>query len=182
MRRHRKNLDVVSQINLTSLLDVAFVLLVAFMIVAPSLKYGFDLDLPTITEGVPQLTQGQNQLYTIAVPKPKAGVQEYFVNDTPSQLRDIEERLRVQVKQGSKVSVEIQADREVPYATFVQVIGAVRRAGIESIGLPLEAQPVDAPSPKKAPDDAKPRQVSSSTEPAVPTSKVTLPPLRGGAK
>ena len=176
MRRHRKNLVLVSQINLTSLLDVAFVLLVAFMIVAPSLKYGFDLDLPTITEGVPQLTQSQNQLYTIAVPKPRdGGIQEYFVNDTPSQLTDIEERLRVQVKQGSKVAVEIQADREVPYATFVQVIGAVRRAGIEAVGLPLEAQAVDTPV-------AKTRQDASKPAPSVPASKITAPPQHGAGK
>ena len=128
MRRHRKELVPLTQINLTSLLDVAFVLLIAFMIVAPALKYGLDLDLPTLKEGAPQLSQDQQNLFTIVVPRPKNGAQEFFMNETPSQLRDIEERLKLQKRQGVKVSVEIQADREVPYETFVHVVAAVRRA------------------------------------------------------
>ena len=40
-----------------------------------------------------------------------------------------------------KLAVEIQADRDIPYDSFVQVVGALRRAGIEGIGLPVETQP-----------------------------------------
>ena len=154
MRRHRRPLEPIAAINLTSLLDVAFVLLIAFMIVAPSLKYGIDLDLPTIKEGAPQLSQSQLQLYTIVVPKPRDGGQEFIMNDIPAQLRDIESRLTLQKKQGNKVAVEIQADRDVPYDTFIQLVAAVRRAGIESIGLPVDAGSKSAvtmptPAPKK---------------------------------
>jgi biopolymer transport protein ExbD len=151
MRRHRKDLAPIAQINLTSLLDVAFVLLIAFIIVAPALKYGLDLDLPTIREGAPQLNQDQSQLYTITVPKPRDGAQEFFMNDTPSLLRDIEDRLRMQKAQGSRVAVEIQADRDVPYDTFIQVVAAIRRAGIESVGLPVEAQSVSPPAEASKP-------------------------------
>ena len=49
------------------------------------------------------------------------------------------------------MAVEIQADREVPYETFVQVVAAVRRAGIEAVGLPVEAGKVTPPSPAKTP-------------------------------
>ena len=145
MRRHHKDLPLITQINLTSLLDVAFVLLIAFMLVAPSLKYGFELDLPTIKEGAPQMDQNQQQLYTIMVPKPANGAQEFFMNDTPSQLRDIEERLKIQKNSGAKVAVEVQADKDVPYDTFVQVISAIRRAGIEAVGLPVDAATVVRP-------------------------------------
>lgn len=145
MRRHHRALPVLTQINLTSLLDVAFVLLIAFMIVAPSLKYGLELDLPTIQEGAPQMNQNQQQLFTIVVPKPRAGVQEFYMNNSPSQLRDIEQRLKLQKSSGAKVAVEVQADKDVPYDTFVQVIAAVRRAGIEAVGLPVDATEVNAP-------------------------------------
>lgn len=156
MRRHHKDLPLITQINLTSLLDVAFVLLIAFMIVAPSLKYGFELDLPTIKDGAPQMDQNQQQLFTILLPKPQNGSQEYFMNDTPSQLRDIEERLKLQKKQGAKVAVEVQADKDVPYDTFVQVIAAIRRAGIEAVGLPVDAATVTRPggTPQPAPTPA----------------------------
>lgn len=147
MRRHRREMTPLTQINLTSLLDVAFVLLIAFMIVAPALKYGLHLDLPTITQGAPQLSQDQPTLYTILVPRPQNGAQEYFLNDTPCQLKDIEDRLSMQNKQGTKVAVEIQADKEVPYETFIQVAASVRRAGVEALGLPVEPGNVKAPSP-----------------------------------
>jgi biopolymer transport protein ExbD len=150
MRRHRKALRPVTEINLTSLLDVAFVLLIAFMIVAPSLRHGLDLDLPTVTEGAPTLAASNTpQAYTILVPKPGPGGQEFFLNDAPSTLRDIETRLRLQRESGAKVAVEIQADREVPYETFVQVVAAVRRAGIEAVGLPVEVGKVTPPSADK---------------------------------
>lgn len=169
MRRHRRALEPIAAINLTSLLDVAFVLLIAFMIVAPSLKYGIDLDLPTIKEGAPQLSQSQLQLYTIVVPKPKDGRQEIVMNDVPSELRDIESRLTLQKKQGNKVAVEIQADRDVPYETFIQVVAAVRRAGIESIGLP-----VDAGGGAKA--------AVATPVAAVPAPKVSAPAATGKKK
>jgi biopolymer transport protein ExbD len=146
MRRHHKDLPLITQINLTSLLDVAFVLLIAFMIVAPALQYGFDLDLPTVKDGAPQIEQSQQHLFTIVVPKAENGIQEYFMNDTPSALRDIEERLKLQKKQGGKLAVEIQADKDVPYDTFVQVIAAIRRAGIEAVGLPVDAASVARPA------------------------------------
>jgi biopolymer transport protein ExbD len=147
MRRHRRELRPVADINLTSLLDVSFVLLIAFMIVAPSLKYGIQLDLPTIKEGAPQLNQNQQQLFTITLPKPKAGTQDFLVNDSPAQLRDIEERLRLQKQQGRQVAVEINADKDVPYETFIEVVAAVRRAGVEAVGLPVEASAVSGVSP-----------------------------------
>ncbi|AXA37093.1 MAG: biopolymer transporter ExbD [Candidatus Hydrogenedentota bacterium] len=146
MRRHHKDLAPISQINLTSLLDVTFVLLIAFMIVAPALKYGIDLDLPTVQEGAPQLTQNQTQLFTIVVPKPSQSEQQFFLNDEPVTLRDIEMRLRLQRENGRMPSVEIQADRDVPYDIFIQVVAALRRAGIEAVGLPVEAGRVTAPN------------------------------------
>jgi biopolymer transport protein TolR len=146
MRRHHKDLAPIAQINLTSLLDVTFVLLIAFMIVAPALKYGIDLDLPTVQEGAPQLTQNQIQLFSIVIPKPSQGEQQFFLNDDPVTLRDIEVRLRLQRESGRMPSVEIQADREVPYDTFIQVVAALRRAGIEAVGLPVETGQVTAPT------------------------------------
>src|SRR5436305_337192 len=135
MRRHRRDLAPMNQINLTSLLDVSFVLLIAFMIVAPSLKYGIDLDLPAIGQGAPALKQDEQKLFTILVPKPKNGVTEIQMNGSPADLAAIEQRLKMQRENGNKPAVEIQADRDVPYETFISVVAAVRRAGVESVGL-----------------------------------------------
>lgn len=160
MRRHRKVLRPVTEINLTSLLDVAFVLLIAFMIVAPSLKRGFDLELPTVSEGAPAIGGAQPGPITLAVPKPVGGVQDYLLNGQPVPLSDIESRLREARARNPKVAVEIEADKGVPYEAFVRAVGAVRRAGIEAVGLPVEAGSVEAPASRvtatPVPENKKP--------------------------
>ncbi|MGI8908908.1 MAG: ExbD/TolR family protein [Candidatus Sumerlaeaceae bacterium] len=133
-----------AEINLTSLLDVAFVLLIAFMIVAPSLKYGVDLQLPSMKEGAPQLSTDQQGLSTIVITRAlasasKGGVKTFLLDGEAVELNEMEQRLLAKKKKlGDKLSVEIQADRDVPYEAFVQAIGAVRRAGVEAVGLPVD--------------------------------------------
>lgn len=149
MRRHRKGAKPVAEINLTSLLDVTFVLLIAFMIMAPSLKYGVEIDLPGMSEGAPQLSTDQGNLATIAISKSMGGTagqtgpRTFMLDGDAVELPALESRLRERnTAAGGKLSVEINADRDVPYEAFVQAIGAVRRAGIEGVGLPVDA---DAP-------------------------------------
>ncbi len=155
MRRHRRDLSPIAQINLTSLLDVTFVLLIAFIIVAPTLKYGIELDLPTVREGAPQLEQDQSRLFTISIPKPLQGRTEFYLNEQPASLEEIETRLRLQRQQGRNPVVEIQADRDLPYEIFVQVVAAVRRAGIESLAMPIEAKPIAPPVPSPSPPSTR---------------------------
>ena len=169
MKRHRRPLEPLNAINLTSLLDVAFVLLIAFMLVAPSIHYGIDLALPTLREGAPQLTQDQTSLYTIMVPKPVDGRQEFFMNDTPSELTDIESRLTLQAKSGTKVAVEIRADRDVSYDTFIQVVAAVRRSGVEAVGLPVEPLSVAPPTPPPPAASSTPAAANPTPSPAAST-------------
>jgi biopolymer transport protein ExbD len=144
MRRHRRSMKPNAEINLTSLLDVAFVLLIAFMIVAPSLKYGVDLQLPSMKEGAPQLSSDQQNLSTIVITRALAsagtgGIRTYLLDGEAVELGEMEKRLLAKKqKLGEKMSVEIQADKDVPYDAFVQAVGAVRRAGVEAVGLPVD--------------------------------------------
>lgn len=159
MRRHRRDLRPVSEINLTSLLDVSFVLLISFMLVAPSLKYGLELDLPAVAEGAPPLPADTPASVTVLVPRPAGKGQEFYIDDAAVTLAQLEDTLRLRREgAGGKLSVGVEADREVPYETFVQVIAAVRRAGIESVGLPIEAGAVSSPSvlPEASPVDPVP--------------------------
>lgn len=172
MRRHRRDLAPIAQINLTSLLDVTFVLLIAFIIVAPTLKYGVEVDLPTLREGAPPLEQDQANVVTITVPKPRGGVEEIWVDDRRVTLEELEARLRAQREaRGRTPAVEIEADREVAYETFVRVVAAVRRAGIESVGLPVEAKTVAPPNESAQPPPPAPaanvnRSEGAATPPA----------------
>ncbi len=134
-----------SEINLTSMLDVAFVLLIAFMIVAPSLKYGLELDLPSVAEGAPQMSSDQQNLVTVVIPRALASssgrsIRTFLLDGNPADISEIEKQLKSKRENvGDKLQVEIQADRDVPYEAFVQVVGAVRRAGVQAVGLPVDA-------------------------------------------
>lgn len=146
MRRHRKGVHPVAEINLTSLLDVTFVLLIAFMIMAPSLKYGVEIDLPGMNGGAPQLNTDQQNLATIAISKSMAGQagdsasRTFQLDGDTVDLAGLEARLVERNKvAGGKLAVEINADKDIPYEAFVQAVGALRRAGIEGVGLPVDA-------------------------------------------
>ena len=144
MRRHRRGVKPVAEINLTSLLDVTFVLLIAFMIMAPSLKSGVEIDLPTMSQGAPQLDNSPSSLATITISKAmagnadQAGPRQYDLDGDLLELNELEAKLKERKAGNEKLAVEVNADRDVPYEAFVQVIGAIRRAGIEGVGLPVD--------------------------------------------
>lgn len=136
----------VAEINLTSLLDVTFVLLIAFMIMAPSLKYGEEIALPSSSEGSPQLTADQDKVASIVITKQMAGEagqsgpRSFSLDGETLELNELETRLAERNKAAEgKLAVEINADKDVPYEAFVQAVGALRRAGIEGVGLPVDA-------------------------------------------
>ncbi len=134
-----------AEINLTSLLDVTFVLLIAFMITAPSLKSGVEIDLPTMTQGAAELTSDQPDLATISISKAMAGAagqtgpRSFELDGELLELNELETRLVTRNKAAAgKLGVEINADGDVHYEAFVQVVGALRRAGIEGVALPVD--------------------------------------------
>lgn len=145
MRRHRKRARPVAEINLTSLLDVTFVLLIAFIIMAPSLKYGVEIDLPQMNQGAPPLNADEATVATIAItrelagPAGQTGPRLFILDGDAIELAELEGRLKQRNDiAGGKLAVEVNADRDVPYEAFVQVVGALRRAGIEGVGLPVD--------------------------------------------
>jgi len=144
MRRHRRSLEPSAEINLTPMLDLTFVLLLSFMIVAPSLKYGVELELPAVSEGAPQLASDEQNLATIVIPRAlssgSGAVRTFLLDGAPADLNEIEKALTARrEKLGDKLAVEIQSDRDVPYEAFVQVVAAIRRAGVSSVGLPVDS-------------------------------------------
>ncbi len=145
MRRHRRGAKPVSEINLTSLLDVVFVLLIAFMIMAPSLKSGVEIELPGMSQGASPLTADPANLATISISKAMAGTagqtgpRTFELDGQALELNELESQLRERnTASGGKLAVQVNADRDIPYEAFVQAIGALRRAGIEGVGLPVD--------------------------------------------
>lgn len=140
MRRHIRQYDAIADLNLTNLLDVSFVLLLAFMMVAPSLKTGLSVDLPRVEQHVAGLDQ-EGKTITVEIRKqPLEGV---YVDDRRLQIAasedpDARTLERVIADKRSKypaISVVIEADRASQYETFARVVAALQALGIDNVGL-----------------------------------------------
>ncbi|HOE96167.1 MAG TPA: biopolymer transporter ExbD [Candidatus Sumerlaeota bacterium] len=134
MRRHRRDLEVLSDMNLTNLLDTAFILLMAFMLVAPMLKTGIDLNLPRVGAG--QL-QGQQKTVTISIAKPQVEGQSerIYVDDARVTYEELEEKLAETKSNYQAFSVAIEADAEATYQSVARVLSLLKAMQITSVGL-----------------------------------------------
>ena len=125
---------VISQINVTPLVDVMLVLLIIFMVTAPILQQGVSIDLPKVAAG--PLTGEEEQL---VVNVAKGG--QVYLNDTAMTSEQLKEKLRAIVAARPDRQLYVRADQAVPYGQVMQVMGAVRDAGLVRVGLVTEPPP-----------------------------------------
>lgn len=121
-----------SDINVTNLVDVVLVLLIIFMIAAPMLQSGIELNLPKTEATQRDLGEG------VVVSITKAN--KIFVDDKITSLEKLEERLRRTLTSKSAQSVYLRADATVPYGLVVKVVGLVKGMGIKNLGLVVEPE------------------------------------------
>ena len=120
-----------SDINVTPFVDVMLVLLIIFMVAAPMMTEGIDVDLPR-TQTVEALPVDDD--HAIVGIDPRGTV---FLDEQSVSLEELTDRLRVQALAGRK-KVFLRADRTVPYGTIVDVMGRIREAGIDRFGVVAE--------------------------------------------
>lgn len=123
----------VSEINVTPFVDVMLVMLIIFMVATPMMSEGLDVDLPQTKQVEVLPTETEHMTLTIR----RDGavfLDEYRVEDVPNQLEGF---LKSLVKEKNK-SLFLQADKEVPYGVVVDVMGRIKAAGIEKLGVVAE--------------------------------------------
>jgi biopolymer transport protein TolR len=120
-----------SEINVTPLVDVMLVLLIIFMVTAPMMMQGVEVDLPK-TEAKNIKTQEDPLILTVS----KKG--KIFMEDQEMNLDNLETKVKTIFKYRRTKEVLLKADEDVPYGLVMQVISRVKRAGIDKLGMITE--------------------------------------------
>lgn len=126
-----KKSSFVSEINVTPFVDVMLVLLIIFMITAPLMTEGLDVNLPA-TEAVETLPADKDNLILTIT---KDGTM--YLGKTKVTMESLD-RVLAQTVTKQKKQLFLQADKEVPYGIVVQVMGQARAAGIANLGVVAE--------------------------------------------
>ncbi len=132
--RKRENRPM-SEINVVPLVDVILVLLIIFMVAAPMMQQGIDVDLPQTTSKPLEI---QEERIVISINAKR----EVFINQEKVDFNLIRRRLERSTAAKLNKEVFLRADRSVPYGFVVQTMAEIKNAGIEKLGMVTE--PLDA--------------------------------------
>jgi biopolymer transport protein TolR len=118
----------ISQINVTPLVDVMLVLLVIFMVTAPIIQQGVQVNLPQAKSSAIPGTE-EHLVVTVA----KNGT--VYLNDNAMSLAELGAKLRAIKKLDTNKQVYLRADQDVRYGTVMKTIAEIKQAGIERLGM-----------------------------------------------
>ena len=129
MRRpQHRYYHAMADINIANLVDVVLVLLIIFMISAPLLQSGIEVNLPK-TKAAAIEEEAEGVVVTI---DSKGGI---YINDVWSRMENFEKSLKKEMAIKNTESVYLRGDSTVFYGTAIGIIGKMKEMGIESIGL-----------------------------------------------
>lgn len=118
----------ISQINVTPLVDVMLVLLIIFMVTAPIIQQGVQVNLPQAkTSAIP----GTEEYLIVTVAKNG----KVYLNDNAMTLTELGEKLRAIKKLQADKQVYLRADQDVRYGAVMSAIAEIKQAGIERLGM-----------------------------------------------
>jgi len=126
-RKRQYNLDLVSEINVTSLVDVMMTLLIIFIIVAPMMEQGIDITLPTADPKRIDVAE----VLTISV----AENERVYLEGQRVTMEELSERLANVHAAREDVAVLIKADTDLKYGKVVEVLDTVRGVGITRLAM-----------------------------------------------
>jgi biopolymer transport protein ExbD/biopolymer transport protein TolR len=116
-----------SDINITPFVDVVLVLLVMFMVTAPILQSGIEVEVPK-TKTVKEISE---ERLVITIDKE----QRVYLGNDPININDIADRLHEKIRDPQGQSVFIRSDENVPFGAFATVMDAVKQTGITNVSI-----------------------------------------------
>ncbi len=121
---------MLSEINVTPLVDVTLVLLIIFMVTTPMLQRGTDVKLPTA-----QASQvKEEERITLTVTRDS----RILVNNKEVPRKELETRLKSMIGSGKERVLYLRGDARVPYGFVIDVMDAIKSSGIETVGMITE--------------------------------------------
>jgi len=125
-----------ADINVTPFVDVVLVLLIIFMLTAPILQSGIEVDVPK-TKTIKEITE---EKLVISIDRS----QRVFLGNDPININQIGPTLRQKMRDPSRQSIFLRADQNVPFGAFAAVMDAVKQSGITNVSIvtePMASQP-----------------------------------------
>ncbi len=131
-RRNRPQMAAIDQINVTPLLDLVFLLLIAFMITMPLMEYGTSVKTPEMNSG----SLPQENLVTVELTKDGT----FMLNREMISEEDLRVKLRSMASQDPKPELLVRGDGERSYKSVIELLALVRNCGFENATLVTQAE------------------------------------------
>ncbi|MFV1950771.1 MAG: ExbD/TolR family protein [Nitrospinota bacterium] len=126
----RRTIREMSEINVIPFVDVMLVLLVIFMVTAPLMEHGIDVQLPR--ESAKGVKLNEDTLITITQDR------KIYLGGKHIPLNKLEAELKSRYEGRTDKEIFLRADREIPYGFVVKAMARIRGAGIERLGMVTE--------------------------------------------
>jgi biopolymer transport protein TolR len=126
--RRRRSSRAMSEINVTPMVDVMLVLLVIFMVAAPLLTVGVEVDLPKTKAGA---VRGQDEPLAVSINKEG----KVFVQDTEVDMDGLAPFLLEISKNNQDIRIFVRGDEKIDYGSVMQVMGVLNKAGFTKVAL-----------------------------------------------
>ncbi len=120
-----------SDINVTPFVDVMLVLLIIFMVTAPLMIQGVDVNLPQTT--AKEIKTQEDPLILTVNKKSEISLENHII-----KLEDLEAKLKTISDYRKDKEILLRADKDLPYGFVIKVIAAAKRAGIDKLGMITE--------------------------------------------
>lgn len=136
MSRKRRSFTSMANINITSLVDVTMCLLIIFMMTAPYIQGGVEVNLPEAATRNVVVKEGP----VISI----TGNRQVFIQEQAVEIKDLTMAMQEFAAQKDSIPVYLRCDEEVPYGFVLQVMAALERDGFLNLSLVAD-QPQDGP-------------------------------------
>lgn len=113
--------------NITSMIDVVFMLLIIFVIAAPLMRAEVDVKLPKSTAA--KVKESTTVTVSITVDR------HIYIGKTPVTIEEFPDKIKTMADAGNVTSVSLKGDKGIDYGLVMRVVGYIKDAGIENLGL-----------------------------------------------